>query len=178
MRVSFGPISDVGAFLNEVSPTPTNGHHAEGRPGPKSAPDSKVAALFNGADEPGPDDRIHDGSGGHQPGTARAGSLEPRQIASHSGPDTKSSPSTAARLRLFGCRTSPARTTGIAVENTRRMQITVQRMRAWLLYGNGAASDGLKLQLLHVVQRRARSGASYDHSPSSKSSRRIELCEA
>src|SRR5258708_37733003 len=48
----------------------------------------------------------------------------------------------------------------------------------WLLYGNGAASDGLKLQLLHVVQRRARSGASYDRSPSSKSSRRIELCEA
>ena len=87
MRVSFGPISDVGAFLNEVSPTPTNGHHAEGRPGPKSAPDSKVAALFNGADEPGPDDRIHDGSGGHQPGTARAGSHEPRQIASHSGPE-------------------------------------------------------------------------------------------
>ena len=129
MRVSFGPISDVGAFLNEVSPTPTNGHHAEGRPGPKSAPDSKVAALFNGADEPGPDDRIHDGSGGHQPGTARAGSHEPRQIASHSGPDTKSYPSTAARLRLFGCRTSPARTTGIAVEKTRRMQITVQRMR-------------------------------------------------
>src|SRR5258707_11145847 len=48
----------------------------------------------------------------------------------------------------------------------------------WLLYGNGAAIDGLKLQFPHVVQRPARSGASYDHSPSSKSSRRIELCEA
>ena len=27
---------------------------------------------------------------------------------------------------------APARTTGIAVEKTRRMQITVQRMRTWL----------------------------------------------
>src|SRR6266436_7392024 len=48
----------------------------------------------------------------------------------------------------------------------------------WLLYGSGAAIDGLKLQLLHVVQRRARSGASYDQPPGSKSSSRIELCEA
>ena len=47
-------------------------------------------------------------------------------------PETNSSPSTAARLRLFDCRTSPARTTGTAVEKTRRMQITVQRMRTWL----------------------------------------------
>src|SRR5258708_19661512 len=75
---------------------------------------------------------MHDGSGGDHPGTVRAGSHAPRQIASHSGPETKSSPSTAARLRLFDCRTSPARTTGIAVEKTRRMQITVQRMRPWL----------------------------------------------
>src|SRR6266436_1150642 len=91
-----------------------------------------LARFFDGADEQGPDDRMHDGSGEHHPGTARAGSHEPRQIASHSGPETKSSPSTAARLRLFNCRTSPARTTGIAVEKTRRMQITVQRMRPWL----------------------------------------------
>src|SRR5260370_42666467 len=48
----------------------------------------------------------------------------------------------------------------------------------WLLHGNGAAIDGLKLQFLHVVQRRARSGASYDQAPGSKSSRRIEICEA
>ena len=34
----------------------------------------------------------------------------------NSVPETKSSPSTAARLRLFDCRTSTARTTGIAVE--------------------------------------------------------------
>jgi hypothetical protein len=80
----------------------------------------------------GPDDKMHDGSGGDHPGTARAGSHAPRQIASHRGPETKSSPSTAARLRLFDCRTSPARTTGIAVEKTRRMQITVERMRTWL----------------------------------------------
>jgi hypothetical protein len=33
-----------------------------------------------------------------------------------------------------------------------------------LLHGNGAAIDGFKLQLHHVV-RRVRSGASYDHSP-------------
>ena len=101
----------------------------------EKVPQIRKSPRFSTArqDEPGnTDDRIHDGSGGHQPGTARAGSLEPRQIASHSGPDTKSSPSTAARLRLFGCRTSPARTTGIAVENTRRMQITVQPMRTWL----------------------------------------------
>ena len=47
-------------------------------------------------------------------------------------PETKSSPSTAARLRLFDCRTSPAMITGTSVEKTRRMQITVQRMRTWL----------------------------------------------
>jgi hypothetical protein len=87
--------------------------------------------FFDGADEQGPDDRMHDGSGGDHPGTARAGSHAPRQIASHGEPETKSSPSAAARLRLFDYRTSPARTTGIAVENTRRMQITVQRMRTW-----------------------------------------------
>jgi len=88
--------------------------------------------FFDGADEQGPDDRMHDGSGGDHPGTARAGSHAPRQIASHSVPETKSSPSTAARLRLFDCRTSTARTTGIAVEKTHRIQITVQRMRTWL----------------------------------------------
>src|SRR5467141_2331232 len=88
--------------------------------------------FFDGADEQGPDDRMHDGSGGEHPVTARAGSHAPRQIASHSVPETKSSPSTAARLRLFDCRTSPAKTTGIAVVKTRRIQITVQRMRPWL----------------------------------------------
>jgi hypothetical protein len=85
--------------------------------------------FFDGADKQGPDDKMHDGGGGDHPGTARAGSHAPRQIASHSGPETKSSPSTAARLGLFECRTSPATTTGIAVEKARRMQITVQQMR-------------------------------------------------
>jgi len=56
----------------------------------------------------------------------------PSHPATPRNAETKSSPSTAARLRLFNCRTSPARTTGIAVEKTRRMQITVQRMRTWL----------------------------------------------
>jgi hypothetical protein len=113
---SFASVSDVGVFLNEVNPTPTNGHHAAGRPSPKSCQIRKSPRFFDGADEHGPDDRIHDGSGGHH----------------HSGPETKSSPSPAARLRFFDCRTSPARPTGIAVEKTRRMQITVQRMRTWL----------------------------------------------
>jgi len=88
--------------------------------------------FFGGADQQGSDDRMHDGSGVEHPGTTRAGSHAPRQIASHSVPETKSSPSTAARHRLFDCRTSPKRTTGNAVEKMRRMQTTVQRMRTWL----------------------------------------------
>src|SRR5258706_14261964 len=44
--------------------------------------------FFDGADEQGSDDKMHDGSGGDHPGTARAGSHAPRQIASHSGPET------------------------------------------------------------------------------------------
>src|SRR5260370_7065978 len=56
----------------------------------------------------------------------------PSHPATPRNAETKSSRSTAARLRLFDCRTSPARTTGIAVEKTRRMHITVQRLRTWL----------------------------------------------
>jgi hypothetical protein len=66
---------------------PESRHQADIARGPKSAISGSRRAFSTARTSKDPMTRMHDRSGGHHPGTARAGSHEPRLIASHSGPE-------------------------------------------------------------------------------------------